>query len=356
MLGSYPIAGAPLAAGPNANPAVTSQSISLTLSSVSVAAAANPSITSQSLSLTENSITYASGVEVTLASQSLTVYPPGSVIYDAAIASTPICGIPTAYPISGTVTVSGDANTALASQTLNLTENSIYNSDDDNIEIAGQVLELTENSVVVTTAVDITLASQTLTFTENSATIEVQPPAFDSQYLNLTENSISLSVDQVLTVDSQSLALTENSVSLSTNNQIDITAETPLALTLRSVGLSLDAVLTPTAQYLTLSENPVSLITDQTIEAGSQTIYTTLNGLRLWKIISTLQPGNCPDHCDGLWTEIAYDQLVYGDDFAIAAEPIGSLPQGLPPIRKFPGTPWAGVTTQTTTTWSNIQT
>ena len=155
---------------------------------------------------------------------------------------------------------------------------------------------------------------------------------------------------------SQTILSTLNAVDISTGHTIPLTAETPLALTLNSVSLSTDVNATLASQRLAIGENSVSIITDQNIVVGSQTIYTTLNGLRLWKIIPTLQPGNCPDHCDGQWTPIPFDTLVYGDDFAIAAEPIGCLPQPLPPIRKFPGADWSGINTQTTTKWSNIPT
>ena len=124
----------------------------------------------------------------------------------------------------------------------------------------------------------------------------------------------------------------------------------------RSVGLSLDAVLVADSQPINFTLNSVSLITDQSIVAQSQTIYTTLNRLREWIPINPVQPGSCTDGIDGQWTDIPFDTEIYGDDFAIAAEPIGCLPQPLPPYRKFPGTPWTNVPTQTTTSWSNIQT
>lgn len=287
MLGFYPIAGAPIAAGPDANPAVTSQTLSFTLNSVSLSVGQTIPLSSQSLLLTENSVSISAGVTL-----------------------------------------------PLDSQTLNLTL----------------------NSVSLSVGVNLTLGSQTLTLVENSVTVEVQPPTFDSQTLTLTLNGVSLSTSVNALLDSQVLLLTENSVSISTDNQIDITAETPMGLTLNSVGLSLGVNLTLASQTLLLTENSVSLITDQVLVAQSQTIYTTLNGLRLWKIMDTAQPGSCPDHCDGLWTEIPFDTLVYGDDFAIASEPLCALPQVLPPVRKYPGATWANVTTQTTTTWSNIPT
>jgi hypothetical protein len=123
-----------------------------------------------------------------------------------------------------------------------------------------------------------------------------------------------------------------------------------------SVSLNLDAVLTADSQSMLFTENSVSLITDQNIVAGSQTIYTTLNDLRLWYEFPTVQPGSCPDHCDGQWTTIAFDEEVFGEDWAIASQAIGVLPQPLPPIRKYPGSPWGNVPAQTTTTWTNIPT
>ena len=195
-----------------------------------------------------------------------------------------------------------------------------------------------------------------LALTENNVQVEVQPPTFDSQTISLTLNGVTLitNVDAVLA--SQNLTLEEKSVILSTNNYIDLTAETPLSLTLNSVSLSLGVNLTADPQFMLLTQHSVGIITDQVIVAGSQTIYTTLNDLRLWKTIPTAQPGTCPDHCDGQWTEIAFDQLLYGDDFAIASEPLCALPQPLPPLRKFPGATWGNVNTSTSTSWKNVQT
>ena len=244
----------------------------------------------------------------------------------------------------------------LTSQTLNFSQNSVLISDDDVIQVAGQVLALTLNGVALSTDVDATLASQSLALTENDVLIEVQPPAFDSQTISLTLNGVTLitNVDAILA--SQNLTLEEKSVLISTGHTIPLTAETPLALTLNSVSLVTNVNATAASQSLLLTENSVSLVTDQTIVAGSQTIYTTLNDLRMWKSIPTVQPGTCPDHCDGLWTEIPFDTLVYGYDQAIATMPLCSLPQILPPIPKYPGADWTNVPTQTTTAWSNIQT
>ena len=313
MIGVFPIAGAPLAAGQDANPAAASQSLSFTLNSVAL-------VTDQTLQL--------------------------------------------------------------ASQSLALTESPVYVSDDDVIDVAGQVLLSTLNGVALSTGVDITLDSQAIAFTENPVQVEVQPPEFTSQSIALVQNSVSYITDTVLTPDSQSVNITLNSVGYGAGVTVAITpigeitygdewaiaaqplcSLTPLTplrkclgFTENSVSLNLDAVLMAPSYQLATTVNSVSLITDQNIVAPSQTIYTTLNGLRLWQDIDTEQPGNCPDHCDGLWTTIAFDEQVYGDDFAIASQPIGCLPQILPPIRKYPGTPWGSIATNTTTTWTNIPT
>ena len=289
MLGFYPIADAPLAAGQwSEDVTLASQVVALTLNSVSLSTGQTVPLTSQSATLTLNSVSLSAGANLTLASQSAV---------------------------------------------------------------------LTLNDVALSTGATIALTAETpLALTENSVQIDVQPPTFDSQTISLTLNGVTLVTNVNAVLASQNLTLTEKSVILSTTNIIPLTAETPLALTLNSVALSAGVNLTAVSQSLSLTENSVSLITDQTIVAGSQTIYTTLNDLRLWKIIPTVQPGTCPDHCDGIWTDIPFDTLVYGDDQAIATMPLCSIPRSLPPIRKFPGTPWTGVTTQTTTTWSNIQT
>ena len=288
MLGFYPIAGAPIAAGPDANPsAVTSQTISLTLNSVSLSTGQNIALTSQSLLLTQNSVLI---------------------------------------------------------------------SDDDNIAVAGQALSLTINGVELSTGVGLTLDSQNLTLVENVVAVEVQPPVFDSQTMAFTLNSVVLSTFVNLFVDSQTIITAENAVELATGNTVPLTAETPLGLTLHSVSVRSDQVLSVASQRITTTLHSVALVTDQSIVVNSQTIYTTLNSLREWIPINTWQQSSCSGGIPGAWTPIPFDTEVYGDDFAIASEPLGCLPQILPPIRKFPGSPWSNVTSTTTTTWSNIQT
>lgn len=288
MLGFYPLADIPLASGQwSENVTLASQTVSLTLHSVSLSVGQTVPLTSQSLTLTENSVAVRNGHTI-----------------------------------------------AVGSQTLTLAENGVSLS-------VGQTLEA---------------GSQTLTLAENSVYVEVQPPTFDSQSIALTLNDVSLSAGVTVFADSQSMATTENSVVISNGHNIEVQQEIPMLSTLNSVGLSLDAVLVAGSQQINFTLNSVSLVTDQYVVASSQTIYTTLNRLREWIPINPIQPGTCPDHCDGKWVDIPFDTEVYGDDFAIASEPIGCLPQSLPPIRKFPGTPWANVPARTATNWSNIQT
>ena len=262
------------------------------------------------------------------------------------------------YPIAGAPLADGQwsESLSLSSQTLNLSQNSVLISDDDVIEVAGQVLLSTLNGVVTTADANITLASQTLLSTLNNVYAEVQPPAFDSQTIASTLNSVAISAGVNLTASSQTLLFTENSVTLSTGHTIPLTAETPLGTTLHSVSVAGAANVAAASQSLTLTETSVTASAAVVLEAASQTIYTTLNDLRMWKSIPTVQPGTCPDHCDGLWTEIPFGTLVYGYDQAIATMPLCSLPQILPPIPKYPGADWTNVPTQTTTAWSNIQT
>lgn len=309
----------------------------------------------------------------------ISVPPPAA--YNSAIAAFPICSLPA---LDGRqVVVTTGVNAVIASQSLALTESSVYVSDDDVIDVAGQVLLSTLNNLTVTTSVEIALDSQALTLTESSVQAEVQPPAFDSQSMALVQNSAAVSTGHTLPVTSQEIDLTLHSVDYSTGVNVHVLPEgvitygddwaiasqpicgTPSALPYiasgmvlseNSVSLNLDAVLMAPSYQLATTVNSVSLITDQNIVAPSQTIYTTLNDLRLWYDFPTDQPGNCPDHCDGTWTTIAFDEEVFGEDWAIATQAIGILPQTLPPIRKYPGVPWNNVSSQTTTTWTNIPT
>jgi hypothetical protein len=314
----------------------------------------------------------------------LGVSVPLPAVYNSAIAAFPIADLP--YINDQSVTVTTGVNAALASQSLALTENSVLINSGHTIEVAGQVLLSTLSSVTITTSVEITMPSQSLTAAVNSVAAEVQPPAFDSQSINSVLNSAGLITDVTLSVASQSLSSSVNSVAFATSVNVFITplgpilhgdnwaiAATPIgslpepcpyiatgmSLSETSVSLNLDVVLTAASQSMLFTENSVSLITDQNIVAPSQTIYTTLNSLREWIPIPTPQPkpGTCPDHCDGKWTTIAYDEVVRGDDWAIAGYyAIGSLPQALPPIRKYPGSAWTNVPAQTTTTWKSFPT
>ena len=254
------------------------------------------------------------------------------------------------------VTLSTDQTVPLSSQTLVLTENSVSLSAGVTLPLDSQNISLALNSVSLSVGATLALTSQNLTLAENDVTVEVQPPTFDSQTLTLTLNDAVATATANAELSSQTLTFTENSVDIATDHTIQVNGEIPILSTLNNVGLSLDAVLTPTSQQINFTLNSVSLITDQILVAPSQTIYTTLNSLREWIPINTWQPGSCTDGIDGQWFDIPFDTEVYGDDFAIAAEPLCALPQPLPPIRKFPGTPWTNVPATTTTTWSNIQT
>jgi hypothetical protein len=311
----------------------------------------------------------------------LGVSVPLPAVYNSAIAAFPIADLP--YINDQSVVVTTGVNATITSQSLTLTESGVYINDDDVIDVAGQVLLSTLSSVTITTSVEVTLDSQSLTATVNSVQAEVQPPEFSSQSITSVLNSVGQITDVTLSVTSQSLTPSVNSLSFSTDVNVFITplgqvlygdnwaiAATPIgslpepcpyiaagmSLSESSVSLNLDAVLVAGSQTLQLTEKSVSLITDQNIVAPSQTIYTTLNDLRLWYDFPTVQPGSCPDHCDGQWTTIAFDEEVFGEDWAIASQAIGTLPQILPPIRKYPGSPWSNVPAQTTTTWTNIPT
>ncbi len=111
---------------------------------------------------------------------------------------------------------------------------------------------------------------------------------------------------------------------------------------------------------------------------GSVSMTTTVNSLRKnWVNIITVQVPNTPyDNCSiaanpicytppapyvapvtqGTWTDITLDGLVYGDDFAIASQPICGTPYPLPPIGNQPPVAWANINTTQTSNWVDIPT
>ena len=306
-----------------------------------------------------------------------------------------------ALPLAG---LAFDASVALSSQNLTLAENSVTISTEVNTTVTAQTpLVLSQNSLDVSTGVDTTLNQQSLTATQNSLTLSTGVNAtLDSQSLSVSENSVSLSVDQVLSVTAQTplslaiqdllvvvqpptfeslpLALTQNSLTLSTtvNALLD---QQVLALTQNGVTLSTDQNLSLASQSLSLTQNSVALSTGHTIALTRQTaLHTTLNflsvsnsttlslvgqslqltqnGFRLWKEIDTLQKASCNGWVPGHWENIGFGGFVYGDDFAIASQPLCGTPHPLPPINKQPKQTWGTInsTPATPTAWKDIPT
>lgn len=384
MLGFYPIASAPIGAAEGETQVyLTSQTATLTLSSIELSAGVNRVVDAQSLITTLNSLTIQAAANYALNSQTLTatLHSPtisvtanvsvaltGQSITSAihgtnslggnncAIAALPICAIPYPDPALEFTGVQIDAYPAITGQTLSTTLNSVAVSDDDVIVVSPQVITTTLNSVVASTdALVPTLDSQTFTTAVNSIIVEVQPPTFDSQTLSSTLNSVDLVTDVVLDLSSQTLTLSVNSVAVGIGYTILVDSQS-LSTTLNSVDITTGHTITVGSQTLQVYPNFVSLVTDQVLSVTGQTIYTTLNGLRLWQTIDTVQPSSCSGAEPGTWTEIAFGELFYGDNFAIAATPIGTVPQLNAPIRVTPPQAWDQINTTTTTTWNRVET
>jgi hypothetical protein len=147
VLGFSAIADSPIAAPRiDAYLLLTSQSLSLSLSSTAVTAAANYALSSQSLVTTLNSPTIQAGAQYALDSQTLTT-------------------------TLNAVTLETNNTLALDSQSLTLTPNSVTATAITYVPLVGQTLNLALNSVTVTADALYTLDSQSLTTTLNSATV-----------------------------------------------------------------------------------------------------------------------------------------------------------------------------------------
>jgi hypothetical protein len=151
-----------------------------------------------------------------------------------------------------------------------------------------------------------------------------------------------------------------------------------LTLTENSV---LPGVAVPLAsQSLTLYQTAVTPSAATTLALNNLDLglSLTLNGLRkFWLPIETNQVPSTPyDDCSiastpicytppapsttpnpqGQWVDISFSSEVFGDDFAIASQPICGSPYPLPPIGKYPPAVWGSIGTSQTANWIDIST
>lgn len=175
-----------------------------------------------------------------------------------------------------------------------------------------------------------------------------------SQALSATVNSVALaSQDVTIIVTSQNFALAQNSVTAEGENN-PIIASQSVATTINSLTLNTEVNAQAPAFRVFAGLTSVNIVTDQVISVSGQSISASVNGLRLWGPIDTVQPTLCSGQSPA-WNEIVFGDLLYGDNFAIAATPIASI-IAAPPIRKNPPQAWDAVATATTTAWETIET
>jgi len=192
--------------------------------------------------------------------------------------------------------------------------------------------------------------------TQDGVTVIVDPPTFGQLPLALTQNSLTLTTTVNALLAQQVLALTQNGVSLTTDQSLSLTGQS-LTTTQNSVSLSVGQNLTLGSQLLLSTLKSVSLSTDQNLPAlGNFNLSLSQNSFRLWKEIDTRQVASCNGYTPGSWVDIGFGGLVYGDDFAIASQPLCGTPHPLPPINKNPKQTWGTVNTTTSTTWKTIPT
>lgn len=198
------------------------------------------------------------------------------------------------------------------------------------------------------------LGSQSATLLLNSVAIGsfiYEAPSFS---LTATLEDIALSTAALYTAPSQSLGLIQNDAAAGVNVAPTIDSQAVTA-TLESVVLSTQNNIQITGQSLQSLVNFVQVQTGQTLSVTGQSLYTTLHKLRLWQTVGTVQPTNCSGQPPA-WSDIAFGDLLIGDNFAIAATPIAGTPQPLPPIRKTPPQAWDQINTATTSAWDTIET
>lgn len=339
------------------NTTVGSQSLITTLNSPTIQAAANYALQSQNLATTLNSVSVVSVNTISVSSQALNISVRGSGAAlggdNAAIAALPLCAIPYPDPVIAYTAVRIDESPAVTGQTLSLSVSNISIFNGDDIPLNSQVLSTGLNSVVIFADAYVpTLGSQTLSLSLNSIVVAVQPPVFDSQSITLTQHGVTFSTGATYTAPAQALNFTINSVGI--GQLINLPSQTA-TVTVHSVSVSTEQSLIVDSQSLLFTLKRVSLITDQTVSVGSQTIYTEINGLRLWQSIDTQQTQSCNGWVPGTWETIQFGDLIYGDNFAVGATPVASI-EACEPIRKTPPQSWAQVNSTTATTWSTIQT
>ena len=218
---------------------------------------------------------------------------------------------------------------------------------DADVTTSSQSATLALNSVNTITGVNYTTPSQNLAFTQNAIIVEVQPPIFDSQSFSSALNSVTITITANALLGSQTLTLTPHSVSLSTDNVVPLDSQS-MAITESSVAVETWVNALIGSLNLQLTQNSIGLELDAVLPVIGQTIYTTINGLRLWQDIDT-DGDFCP------WRQITFGEYLYGDDFAIASDPICGTPRPLPPILKTPPN-WNEIATPATTVWTEVET
>ena len=354
MLGFSAIADAPIAADNREDQylVLASQSLTLTLSSAAISAGVTQTLASQSLITTLNSPTVQAAANYALQSQNLTLTENS------------------ASPVT-------DQTIPLTAETpLSLTLNSVAISTDVSLALGSQSLTLTLNDSIVQTAVTRTLQSQNLTLSESSVSVVVEQNAVvnvtgeslnlalapsvagddcaiastticDTPHVNPVLSGVFVHASAVFTATQYFLNATYNQPTFSQSSSISVESQTVLS-TLNSLIPSQTVVVG--SLNLTATTSAVSVFNGHTIQLASQTLYTTLNGFRIWKIVPTTQLTSCNGYTPGTWKNVVVTNLLGGSNAAIDDQPIATIPENAVPV-DIPYQTWTSVDTATTTTW-----
>ena len=402
MLGFSAIADAPIAADNREDQylVLASQSLTLTLSSAAISAGVTQTLASQSLITTLNSPTVQAAANYALQSQNLTLTEnSASPVTDQTIPLT--AETPLSLTLNS-VAISTDVSLALGSQSLTLTLNDSIVQTAVTRTLQSQNLTLSESSVSVVVeqnaVVNVTGESLNLALAPSVAGDDcaiASTTICDTPHVNPVLSGVSVSTSSVLNITGESLNLalapsvagddcaiastticdtphvnpvlsgvfvhasavftatqyflnaTYNQPTFSQSSSISVESQTVLS-TLNSLIPSQTVVVG--SLNLTATTSAVSVFNGHTIQLASQTLYTTLNGFRIWKIVPTTQLTSCNGYTPGTWKNVVVTNLLGGSNAAIDDQPIATIPENAVPV-DIPYQTWTSVDTATTTTW-----
>ncbi len=306
---------------------LTSQTLSLSLSSVALTTTVNAALASQSLVTTLNSLTIQAAANYALQSQNLTT-------------------------TLNSVTITTGVNALLASQALATTLNSVALSTNSVVPLTSQSLTLTQNQIVITTDQTVGVTGLSLASTLNSFrsfwvdifTTQIPEIPYDDASIAsnpicytppapTTETSIQgnwneITLDAV--VDGQDCAIGSQPICVGVN----YTNTELLVVAVNGAGAITQIAIKHTSLYDEVPSNPVSVVATN---GGSGATFNIAYTLNVAVVVDIANAGSGYEVGDTLFV-------------------LGGIGYNLPSTGKYPASPWTSITTTQTSNWTNIPT